>query len=80
MTIPMDKRIYFDLPGNTPGGEAKVTLKVKPVIKKKWPFSLFRRKSFTESLGDLYGCLKDSKTFAGDPMEIQRKMRSEWDR
>lgn len=27
-----------------------------------------------------YGCLKDSKVFDGDPVEIQRKMRAEWDR
>jgi len=24
------------------------------------------------------GVLKDSKTFAGDPVDIQRKMRDEW--
>ncbi|GHU97659.1 hypothetical protein FACS189483_04310 [Spirochaetia bacterium] len=76
MTIPADKRLYFDLPGNTPEGEAEVTLKVKPKVKGKWPFSLFRR----TSVMDFYGCLKDSKNFVGDPMEIQRKIRSEWDR
>jgi hypothetical protein len=76
MTIPADKRLSFDLPGNMPEGEAEVTLKVKPIIKEKRHFSLFRRKSVM----DFYGCLKDSKTFAGDPMEIQRKLRSEWDR
>jgi hypothetical protein len=26
-----------------------------------------------------FGCLKNSKTFAGDPVEIQRAMRAEWD-
>lgn len=26
------------------------------------------------------GCLKDSKVFEGDPVEIQRKLRAEWDR
>ena len=34
------------------------------------------RRSFDE----FYGCLKDFKTFEGDPVEIQRKMRAEWDR
>jgi hypothetical protein len=24
------------------------------------------------------GCLKDSKTFDGDPVAIQREMRNEW--
>jgi hypothetical protein len=29
---------------------------------------------------DFFGVLKDSKVFAGDPVEIQRDMRAEWDR
>lgn len=29
---------------------------------------------------DLMGGLKDSKVFEGDAVEIQRKMRAEWDR
>jgi Protein of unknown function (DUF2281) len=29
---------------------------------------------------DFFGVLKDSKIFNGDPVEIQRKMRAEWDR
>lgn len=32
------------------------------------------------SMRDYEGCLKDSKAFAGDPVEIQRKLRAEWDR
>ena len=32
------------------------------------------------SMRDYEGCLKDSKAFAGDPLEIQRKLRAEWDR
>jgi hypothetical protein len=27
-----------------------------------------------------YGCLKDSPAFAGDSVELIRKMRDEWDR
>jgi len=30
------------------------------------------------TLEDFTGILKDSKTFKGDPVEIQRKMRDEW--
>jgi hypothetical protein len=26
-----------------------------------------------------FGCLKNSKAFSGDPVEIQRAMRAEWD-
>lgn len=32
------------------------------------------------SWDDLMGCLAGSKIFEGDPVEIQRKMRAEWDR
>ncbi len=32
------------------------------------------------SWDEFMGCLKDSKVFEGDPVEIQRKMRAEWDR
>ena len=31
------------------------------------------------SWNDFFGTLKDSKIFAGDPVEIQRKLRAEWD-
>lgn len=31
------------------------------------------------NLRNLAGCLSDSKSFRGDPVEIQREMRSEWD-
>jgi len=30
------------------------------------------------TLNDFIGLLKDSPTFKGDPLEIQRKMRDEW--
>jgi len=30
------------------------------------------------TLNDFIGLLKDSPTFKGDPVEIQRKMRDEW--
>ncbi len=32
-----------------------------------------------KTLNDFIGILKDSPTFKGDPVEIQRKMRNEWD-
>lgn len=34
--------------------------------------------STPKTLDDFVGILKDSQTFKGDPVEIQRKMRSEW--
>lgn len=30
-------------------------------------------------LSSYFGLLKDSPTFRGDPVEIQRQLRSEWD-
>ena len=33
-----------------------------------------------QSWDDLFGTLKGSKVFAGDPAEIQRKLREEWGR
>ncbi|MDR3335923.1 MAG: hypothetical protein LBT16_01850, partial [Treponema sp.] len=32
-----------------------------------------------DSMKKYAGCLKDSPVFEGDPVEIQRKMRDEWD-
>jgi len=32
-----------------------------------------------KSLLDFFGILKDSPSFNGDPVEIQRRLRSEWD-
>ncbi len=32
------------------------------------------------SFEEFYGILADSKSFEGDPVEIQRKLRAEWDR
>ncbi len=32
------------------------------------------------SFEPFYGILKDSKLFEGDPVEIQRRLRAEWDR
>jgi hypothetical protein len=32
------------------------------------------------TFAEFIGVLKDSKVFVGDPVEIQREMRAEWDR
>ena len=69
--IPADHRLVLDLPVSLPRGFADITLRIRPKMQK-------HQKTFIESLGDLYGCLKDSETFSGDPMDIQKKMRDEW--
>jgi hypothetical protein len=74
--IPADHRLLLklDLPVSLPDGLADITLKIRPKMVKKWRLPFFRR----TSIMDFYGCLKDSETFAGDSMDIQRKMRDEW--
>jgi hypothetical protein len=37
------------------------------------------KSSGKKTLADFVGILKDSPNFNGDPVEIQRAMRSEWD-
>ena len=68
--------------------------KIQEKLKTATPAQLRKVLSFVESLesqarndpkgsartwDDMMGILKDSKIFEGDPVEIQRKMRSEWD-
>ncbi|WP_461248468.1 hypothetical protein [Treponema sp. R6D11] len=73
--IPANRRLTLDLslPETLPWGEAKVKLSIKPFGKR-------RKKTFIESLGPLCGCLKTSTVFEGNPVEIQKQMRAEWDR
>lgn len=39
-----------------------------------------RRAATKREFKDFLGALKDSLAFQGDPVEIQRTLRSEWDR
>ena len=80
MTIPANHRLSLDLPENFPeGGAVKITIKAAPQGR---PADSKKRKgkyksSFLNSLGDLYGCLKNSPAFGGDGMEIQRMIRED---
>ncbi|MDD2708484.1 MAG: hypothetical protein PHV34_10775 [Verrucomicrobiae bacterium] len=60
-------RIDLDLPPETPEGEADVVLIIESCSIPK-----------DTSLDDLIGCLRDSKTFEGDSIETQRRLRDEW--
>jgi hypothetical protein len=73
--IPQSRRITVTLPQSVPTGTAKLTLFTGEVAKKPVKMSRQARK-----LLQYYGCLKNSPVFEGDPVEIQRKMRSEWER
>ncbi|MDR1920234.1 MAG: hypothetical protein LBS31_00590 [Candidatus Adiutrix sp.] len=67
--ISEDRRLRLDLtlPEGFPTGQAKVLVFISPDVETEPP----------ASLPELAGSLKDSPNFAGDPMEIQRKIRSD---
>jgi hypothetical protein len=69
--IQADHRLHLDLslPENLPNGQATIKLSITPVSKKA--------KTFTGSLGELYGCLENSPNYGGDGMEIQQKIRDD---
>jgi hypothetical protein len=86
VTIPADRRLYLELPRDTPTGEAEVKLILRAKkADREWriPFILWfeRRREAAQRkvLMEFYGCLKDSPAFEGDPVAIFRKERDEWD-
>jgi hypothetical protein len=72
--IPADHRLVMELPADVPTGTANVKLSISS---KEKPAKMSRQ---MRNIMRFYGCLKDSPVFEGDPVEIQRQMRSEWDR
>ncbi|MDR2246447.1 MAG: hypothetical protein LBE17_07245 [Treponema sp.] len=72
--IPADHRLVIEVPPEIPAGKAKVTVSVFPRGKTAKMSRQMRH------IMKFYGCLKDSPAFEGDPVEIQRQMRAEWDR
>ena len=70
VTIPQNRRLQLDLPlpDSIPPGQAEMLVVLSPV----------RADKARRSIRHLAGCLADSVTFAGDPVELQRAMRDEW--
>ena len=69
--IPKNRRVRIDitLPPDVPEGETDAVIVLSP-----------RTPSLkTKNLMEYVGCLKNSKTFASDPVAIQRKLRDEWE-
>ncbi|MDL2317061.1 type II toxin-antitoxin system RelE/ParE family toxin [Desulfovibrio sp. OttesenSCG-928-A18] len=68
--IPPDRRLRLDLslPDSIPPGDAEVVVVLSPSRTVKSKKSLLR----------FAGCLADSKTFAGDPLAVQKALRDEW--
>lgn len=70
VTIPANRRLQLDLtlPDSIPPGEAEMVVVLSPSRPAKNQKSLLR----------FAGCLADSKTFAGDPVAVQKALRDEW--
>jgi hypothetical protein len=64
--IPASRWLTIEVPRDIPAGKAIIAFT---------PAADPNRKPLSRH----FGRLKDSKAFAGDPMEIQRQMRAEWD-
>jgi hypothetical protein len=73
LMIPKNHKVHFDvtLPESFPTGSAEVLLVFAP--KTSSPTT-----SNIKALLKLAGSLKDSTTFAGDPVTIQKALRNEW--
>ncbi|GHV90682.1 hypothetical protein AGMMS50268_11850 [Spirochaetia bacterium] len=65
--VPASHRLTINVPHEVPVGPVLLTFTPKPGVPGRKPVSRH------------FGRLKNSKAFAGDPMEIQRQMRAEWD-
>jgi hypothetical protein len=66
--IPADRRVSvpLDVPCEILAGKAIIT------------FTMAKADGNGRPVSRHFGRLKNSKAFAGDPMEIQRQMRAEW--
>ncbi|MCL2330596.1 MAG: hypothetical protein FWC56_04775 [Phycisphaerae bacterium] len=67
--VPPDRRLQIDLPlpDSVPVGQAEVVVILSPIPDET-----------PKSIRHLAGCLADSKTFAGDPVALQKAIRDEW--
>jgi hypothetical protein len=68
--IPASHRLFIDVPPEVPAGRAIIAFTPAPAERAGNP----GRKQVSRH----FGRLKNSKAFAGDPVEIQRQMRDEW--
>jgi len=68
--IPADRRLNLslDIPKELEPGPAELYLE----------FLQPKTETASDTMAGFAGCLKDDPAFAGDALEIQRKMRDEW--
>jgi hypothetical protein len=57
----------------------EVVEQIYALMQKVGPTKGPSKPSQRRGIDDLIGALKDSEAFKGDPVEIQRALRSEWD-
>ena len=67
--IPKNRHVDVTLPPTVPEGEAQVVLIIEP-----------RHRPQAGGISDLIGVLSASKTFSGDAVKTQRRLRDEWER
>ncbi len=73
LDIPKNHQVTFTLPRSIPIGKAKMVLVIHPTSLETPTVSK------DEALLKLAGSLKKSPNFSGDSVQLQRKMRQEWD-
>ena len=66
----------YELVKTMPEEQASLVLKLAETLQKRQTEKPLEQE---KSLLDFFGILKNSPNFKGDPVEIQRIMRSEWD-
>ncbi len=66
----------YELVKTMPEEQASLVLKLAETLQKR---QMEKPLEQERSLLDFFGILKDSPSFNGDPVEIQRRMRSDWD-
>lgn len=68
--------MIYELVKTMSENEANVVLEFAEFLKQK---HVEHPSDQRKTLLDYFGVLKNSPSFDGDPVEIQRKLRSEWD-
>ena len=80
LTIPDDRRLYFDLPQTLRAGLAEIKLTVKPKTGQlENTFGIDDDTPPTPNdIDEFYGCFKGKGIWEGDSVELIRKIRDEW--
>jgi len=69
-----DRKLLLVLPPEVPEGDMDIVVVVSPTSAPEQNTAAGERKT----LRDFLGILGESPSFAGDPVDIQRRLRDEW--